>query len=74
MLRKINDTQDLKAIGELQVCIAAKQAVINNELTELQMIRQLQIEIAEKDLIEKKKREMSRQFFYSYNNKIPRIK
>jgi type IV secretion system protein VirB5 len=72
LMDKINDTQDPKAIGELQARISAEQALLQNESNKLQMISQLQI--AEQNLIEEQKRQMSRRIWNSKNTKMPRIK
>ena len=72
LMRKINDTQDLKAINEMQARIAIEQAAIQNEITKLQMVSQLQQ--AEHRLITEQKREMSRRILNSNNTGMPRIK
>ena len=72
LMRKVNDTQDLKAINEIQGRIAIEQAAIQNEITKLQMIRQLQR--AEQRLIKEQKHELSRRILNSNNSAMPRIK
>lgn len=72
LMDKVNETQDPKAIGELQARIALEQALIQNESNKLQMISQLQR--AEKNLIDVQKHEMNRRLLSSKNTKMPRIK
>lgn len=72
LMNKINETQDLKAINELQARIAIEQAAIQNEMTKLQMIGQLQA--AEQHLINEQKLELSRRLLNSTNTEMPRIK
>lgn len=71
LMKQINNTQDLKAIGELQARIAIEQATIQNEITKLQMISQLQQ--AESKLIEQQKHDMHQRIINNNNTKMPRI-
>lgn len=72
LMSKINETQDFKSINEVQARIAIEQTAIQNEITKLQMISQLQQ--AERQLIEEQKYEMSRRILDSNNTGMPRIK
>jgi type IV secretion system protein VirB5 len=71
LMQKVNSTQDLKGIGELQARIAIEQASIQNEIVRLQIIEQLQHNEAR--LLEEQKSEMSRRILNSNNKEMPRI-
>lgn len=71
LMKQISNTQDLKAIGELQARIAIEQATVQNEITKLQMISQLQQ--AESKLIKMQKHEMHQRIINNNNTKLPRI-
>lgn len=72
LMNQIGQTQDPKAISELQARIAGEQAAIQNETTKLQMMAQLQT--AEKDLLVQQKREIMRKDFSAANTGMPEIK
>lgn len=57
LMRQINQTQDPKAIAELQGRIAAEQAMIQNEQTKLQMYQM--VAAAEDRLQEQRQREIN---------------
>lgn len=57
LMAKVNDTQDPKAIAELQARIAAEQANIQNEQTKLQMYAM--VASAEDKMQQQNKREMN---------------
>lgn len=57
LMSQIDQTEDGKAIAELNARIQAEQAMIQNEQTKLQMFSMLAA--AEKDLIDQQKREQS---------------
>ncbi|MFY3137160.1 P-type DNA transfer protein VirB5 [Achromobacter xylosoxidans] len=57
LMRQINQTQDPKAIAELQGRIAAEQAMIQNEQTKLQMYQM--VAVAEDRLQEQRQREIN---------------
>ena len=72
LMKKINSTQDPKAIAELQARISIEQATIQNETTKLQMISQLQQ--AEKQLVEEQKKDMNYRILNSNNKSMPIIR
>lgn len=71
LMKKINSTQDPKAISELQARISVEQATIQNETSKLQMISQLQQ--AEKQLVEEQKKDMNYRILNSNNKSMPTI-
>lgn len=72
LMHQISKTQDLKAINEVQARIAIEQTAIQNEITKLQMLSELQL--AEQRLIQEQRRETSRRILNSNNTSTPRIK
>ncbi|OIS90312.1 P-type DNA transfer protein VirB5 [Brucella cytisi] len=72
LMNQIGQTQDPKAISELQARIAGEQASIQNETTKLQLMAQLQK--AEQDLLVQQKREIMRRDFSAANTGMPEIK
>lgn len=72
LMDEIDQTDDPKAIAELQARIAIEQAAIENEMTKIQLISQLQR--AEDQLIEEQKDDMSRRMLDPRNTKMPEIK
>jgi type IV secretion system protein VirB5 len=72
LMDQIDQTQDQKAIQELQARLAGEQAAIQNETTKLQMIAQLQS--AEHNLVAEQKREMSRRILNPENQTMPGIR
>ncbi|HCG8016772.1 TPA: P-type DNA transfer protein VirB5 [Vibrio parahaemolyticus] len=71
LIDQINATHDQKGIDELQARIAGEQAAIQNEMTKLQMLSQLQV--AEQRLIAEQKREMNRRILSTDNEAMPGI-
>lgn len=71
LMNQISATQDQKGIDELQARIAGEQAAIQNEMTKLQMISQLQA--AEQRLVAEQRREMNRRILSSDNTAMPGI-
>jgi len=72
LMAEIKRTPDPKSIAELQARIAIEQAYIQNEMTKLQLVSQLQR--SEQQLIENQKYQMSRRILNPKNTEIPRIK
>jgi type IV secretion system protein VirB5 len=72
LMDQIDQTQDQKAIQELQARLAGEQAAIQNETTKLQLIAQLQS--AEQGLMTEQKREMSRRILNPENQAMPGIR
>lgn len=71
LMAEIKNTSDPKGIAELQARIAIEQAYIQNEMTKLQLVGQLQR--AEQQLIEHQKYQMSRRL-NPQNKGMPQIK
>ena len=72
LMGAIDETDDPKAIAELQARIAIEQAALSNERNKLQLISQLQR--SEDQLIDQQKAEMSRRIFDPNNPKVPELK
>jgi type IV secretion system protein VirB5 len=72
LMDAIDQTDDPKAIAELQARINGEQAAIQNEATKLQMIAQLQG--AEQRLVDEQKRAMSRRILNPENQGMPSIR
>jgi type IV secretion system protein VirB5 len=72
LMTEIKNAPDPKSIAELQARIAIEQAYIQNEMTKLQLIGQLQR--AEQQLIEQQKYRMSRRILNPQNTGMPRIR
>jgi type IV secretion system protein VirB5 len=72
LMAEIKNAPDPKSIAELQARIAIEQAYIQNEMTKLQLIGQLQR--AEQQLIEQQKYRMSRRILNPQNTGMPRIR
>jgi len=72
LMTEIKNTPDPKSIAELQARIAIEQAYIQNEMTKLQLIGQLQR--AEQQLIEQQKYQMSRRILNPKNTGMPQIR
>lgn len=72
LMDAIDQTEDPKAIAELQARINGEQAAIQNETTKLQMIAQLQN--AEQRLVDEQKRAMSRRILNPENQGMPSIR
>lgn len=70
--QKISDTEDPKAIAELQARIAVEQAAIQNEAVKLQLLQMMAA--AEDKLIEEQKRANGAAMFNPANNQMSRIK
>lgn len=71
LMDEISQTQDQKAIDELQARIAGEQAAIQNEMNKLVMLSQLQN--AEQQLIKQQRKEISREILSSKNTGMARI-
>ena len=72
LMAEIKNTRDPKSIAELQARIAIEQAYIQNEMTKLQLVGQLQR--AEQQLIEQQKYQMSRRILNPKNTGMPQIR
>ena len=72
LMAEIKNTSDPKGIAELQARISIEQAYIQNEMTKLQLVGQLQR--AEQQLIEHQKYKMSRRILDTTNKGMPKIK
>lgn len=72
LMAEIKKTPDPKSIAELQARIAIEQAYIQNEMTKLQLVSQLQR--SEQQLIEQQKYRMSRRILNPKNTGMPKIK
>jgi len=72
LMAEIKNTSDPKSIAELQARIAIEQAYIQNEMTKLQLVGQLQR--AEQQLIEHQKYQMSRRILNPKNTGMPQIR
>ena len=72
LMGEIKNTPDPKSIAELQARIAIEQAYIQNEMTKLQLVGQLQR--AEQQLIEQQKYQMSRRILNPKNTGMPQIR
>ena len=72
LMAEINNTSDPKGIAELQARISIEQAYIQNEMTKLQLVGQLQR--AEQQLIEHQKYKMSRRILDTTNKGMPKIR
>ncbi len=72
LMDQIGQTQDQKALGELQARLAGEQAAIANENAKLQLLAGLQA--AEEKLIEEQKREISRRILDPANQGMPSIR
>lgn len=70
--QQISQTQDTKAIGELQARIAVEQAAMSGEATKLQLMALLAK--AEADLAAEQRQEMSRKLLSPSNTGMARIK
>lgn len=71
LMNEISDTQDQKAISELQARLSGEQAAIQNEVQKIALVEQLQI--AESKLIEQQKDEAVRLEFDSSKTGMPGI-
>ena len=71
LMAEIKNTNDPKSIAELQARISIEQAYMQNEMTKLQLVSQLQR--SEQQLIEQQKYRMSRRILNPENNKMPQI-
>jgi type IV secretion system protein VirB5 len=72
LMAEIKNTSDPKGIAELQARISIEQAYIQNEMTKLQLVGQLQR--AEQQLIEHQKYKMSRRILDPKNTGMPQIR
>ena len=72
LMGEIKNTSDPKSIAELQARISIEQAYIQNEMTKLQLVGQLQR--AEQQLIEQQKYQMSRRILNPKNTGMPQIR
>jgi len=72
LMGEIKNTKDPKSIAELQARIAIEQAYIQNEMTKLQLVGQLQR--AEQQLIDQQKYQMSRRILNPKNTGMPQIR
>jgi type IV secretion system protein VirB5 len=72
LMAEIKNTRDPKSIAELQARISIEQAYIQNEMTKLQLVSQLQR--SEQQLIEQQKYRMSRRILNPKNTGMPKIK
>jgi len=72
LMDEIKNTNDPKSISELQARISIEQAYIQNEMTKLQLVGQLQR--AEQQLIDQQKYRMSRRILNPENTGMPQIK
>jgi len=72
LMNEIKNTRDPKSIAELQARIAVEQAYIQNDMTKLQLVSQLQR--SEQNLIEQQKYRMSRRILNSQNTGMPSIR
>lgn len=72
LMSEIKNTNDPKSIAELQARISIEQAYIQNEMTKLQLVGQLQR--AEQQLIEHQKYQMSRRILNPQNTEVPKIR
>jgi len=72
LMGEIKSTNDPKSIAELQARISIEQAYIQNEMTKLQLVGQLQR--AEQQLIEQQKYQMSRRILNPKNTGMPQIR
>lgn len=72
LMNNINRTQDAKGIAELQARISSEQTAVQNEITKLQMVSQL--EKAEQGIIDEHKRELNRRILNPKNTGMPGIK
>ena len=72
LMGEIKNTKDPKSIAELQARISIEQAYIQNEMTKLQLVGQLQR--AEQKLIDHQKYQMSRRILNPKNTGMPQIR
>lgn len=72
LMSEIKNASDPKSISELQARISIEQAYIQNEMTKLQLVSQLQR--SEQQLIEQQKYQMSRRILNPANTGMPRIR
>jgi type IV secretion system protein VirB5 len=72
LMSEIKNTSDPKGIAELQARISIEQAYIQNEMTKLQLVGQLQR--TEQQLIEQQKYQMSRRILNAQNTGMPQIR
>ena len=72
LMGEIKRTSDPKSIAELQARISIEQAYIQNEMTKLQLVEQLQR--AEQQLIDQQKYQMSRRILNPKNTGMPQIR
>lgn len=72
LMSEIKHTNDPKSIAELQARISIEQTYIQNEMTKLQLVGQLQR--AEQQLIEQQKYQMSRRILNPKNTGMPQIR
>lgn len=72
LMNQISKTQDPKAISELQARINGEQATIQNEMTKLQMMSQLQV--AERELLAQQKKQIMMKDLSASNTGMPEIK
>ena len=72
LMSQINQSQDMKAINELQARINVEQIAIQNEIVKMQLVSHLQA--AEQQLISEQKRELNRRLLSNNNHNMPRIK
>lgn len=72
LMNQISRTQDPKAIAELQARISGEQATIQNEMTKLQMMTQLQT--AERELLAQQKKQIMMKDLSASNTAMPEIK
>jgi type IV secretion system protein VirB5 len=72
LMGEIKNTKDPKSIAELQARISIEQAYIQNEMTKLQLVSQLQR--SEQQLIEQQKYRMSRRILNPKLTEMPKIR
>lgn len=72
LMGEIKSASDPKSIAELQARISIEQAYIQNEMTKLQLVGQLQR--AEQQLIDQQKYQMSRRILNPKNTGMPQIR
>lgn len=68
---KVSEAQDMKAVSDLQAILKGKQAMIQNEMTKLQMIAHMSE--AEQALIDQRNRELNKKILSSANIGMPII-
>ncbi|MCZ2328767.1 type IV secretion system protein [Bartonella sp. F02] len=72
LLKNAKNANDLKSIAELQAYIKSELAMIQNEVTKLQMVAHLHD--AEQELIHQQKYERNIKILHRNNNQMPKIR